>query len=84
MNPEMQQAMIARARRTRSEAVAALVVAAVRGLGAQVLKLRRAWVAGERTRGELHRLSDRRCAHIRVKRAQIDSLHRQLRSQTKA
>lgn len=50
MNPEMRQAVIARAHRDRSEAVAALVVAAIRGLRARVLRFRRAWVSEERTR----------------------------------
>ena len=45
MDHEMKQAMIAGARRARAEAVAALAAAAMRGLRAQVVRLRRAWVA---------------------------------------
>ena len=43
MNPEMIEAMIAGARRAGAEAIAALAVAAVRGLKAQVARLGRAW-----------------------------------------
>jgi hypothetical protein len=59
MDPDMKQAIIARAHRDRADAVAALLVAAARGLWTQVLKLRRAWAAGDRTRATLHRLDDR-------------------------
>jgi hypothetical protein len=59
MDPDMRQAIIARAHRERAEAVAALRVAAARGLWNQVLKLRRAWTAEDRTRGTLQRLDDR-------------------------
>jgi hypothetical protein len=45
MDHEMKQAMIAGARRARAEAVAALAVAAMRALRAQVVSLRRAWAA---------------------------------------
>jgi hypothetical protein len=45
MDHEMKQAMMASARRERAEAVAALVVAAVKRLRAQAARLRRAWVA---------------------------------------
>jgi hypothetical protein len=48
MDHEMKQAMIAGARRARAEAVAALAVAAMRALRAQVVRLRRAWVAIQR------------------------------------
>jgi hypothetical protein len=59
MDPELKQAIIARAHRDRAEAVAALLVAAAKGLWNQVLKLRRAWAAEDRTRATLQRLSDR-------------------------
>jgi hypothetical protein len=49
MDFEMQQALIARARRARAEAVAALLAAAAKALRAQGLKLQRAW-ASVRTR----------------------------------
>ena len=65
MNPEMQQALIARARRARSEAMAALMVAAARGIWRQLLRLRRA--VGSRPRAE-----------VRAKSPLVDSLHRQV------
>ena len=59
MDPDMRQAIIARAHRDRADAVAALLAAAARGLWMQVLKLRRAWAAEGRTRATLRRLDDR-------------------------
>ncbi len=54
MNWEAQQALIARARRDRAEAFAALGAAAAKALWTLGLKLRRAWVT-VRARAEPHR-----------------------------
>jgi hypothetical protein len=45
MDFEVQQTLVARARRARAEAVAALLSAAAKALWTQGLKLQRAWVS---------------------------------------
>ena len=75
MTIEEQQAIIARARRARAEAVSALALSAATALWNQALGLQRAWVV-MRTRTELHALSDRTLKDIGVSRGQIDSLFR--------
>lgn len=45
MDYEMQEVLVARARRARAEAVASLAATAAKALRRQALKLQRAWVA---------------------------------------
>jgi uncharacterized protein YjiS (DUF1127 family) len=75
MTIEEQQAIIARARRARAEAVSALALSAARALWNQALRLQRAWTVA-RTRTELDALSDRTLKDIGLHRSQIDSLFR--------
>ena len=75
MTIEEQQAIIARARRARAEAVSALALSAARTLWNQALRLQRAWTVA-RTRTELYALSDRTLKDIGLSRGQIDSLFR--------
>jgi uncharacterized protein YjiS (DUF1127 family) len=75
MTIEEQQAIIARARRARAEAVSALAVSAARALWNQGRKLQRAWAIG-RTRAQLHALNDHTLRDIGLHRGQIDWLIR--------
>jgi len=75
MTIEKQQAIIARARRARAEAVSALALSAARALWNQALKLHRAWTVA-RSRTELYALSDRTLKDIGLSRTQIDSMFR--------
>jgi uncharacterized protein YjiS (DUF1127 family) len=75
MTIEEQQAIVARARRARAEAVSTLALRAARALWNQGLRLRRAWVVVG-TRAELHALSDRTLGDIGLSRSEIDSLIR--------
>jgi len=75
MTIEKQQAIIARARRGRAEALSALARSGARVLWNVGLRLRRAWAVA-RTRAQLYALSDRTLKDIGLHRSQIDSLFR--------
>jgi uncharacterized protein YjiS (DUF1127 family) len=75
MTIEEQEAIIARARRARAEAVSALALSAARALWNQGLRLQRAWTVA-RARTELYALSDHSLKDIGLHRSQIDSLFR--------
>ena len=75
MTNEEHQAIIARARRARAEALSALALSAARALWNQALRLQRAWTVA-RTRTELNALSDRTLKDIGLSRGQIDSMYR--------
>jgi uncharacterized protein YjiS (DUF1127 family) len=75
MTIEKQQAIIARARRARTEALSGVARSAALALWDGGLRLRRAWAVA-RTRAQLYALSDRTLKDIGLHRSQIDSLFR--------
>lgn len=73
MTAEERQALIARARDTRLRMMSSLAGAAMRALRARLLGIHRAWMT-QRTRTELHALSDRTLRDIGVSTVTIDGV----------